>query len=167
MYQFEEQIQKKKLQGVEKLAYRTEHSMPVVEEFFSWLHEVMRRECLEPSNLFSKAASYALERRGGLEVFLSDPDVPIDTNGLERVLRPIPMGRKNWLFCWTELGAEYLGKIQSLLQTCRLQGVDPYVWLVDVLQRIDTHPAIDVHLLTPHLWKEHFAANPLRSAIDR
>ena len=127
----------------------------------------MRRECLEPSNLFCKAANYAFERRAGLEVFLADPAVPIDTNEIERSLRPIPMGRKNWLFCWTELGADYLGKIQSLLQTCRLQQVDPYTWLVDVLQRIDTHPAFDVHLLTPRLWKENFATNPLRSDVDR
>ncbi|NIR32267.1 MAG: transposase, partial [Gammaproteobacteria bacterium] len=55
-----------------------------------------------------------------------DPDVPIDTNHLERALRPIPMGRKAWLFCWTEVGAEYVAIIQSLLVTCRLQGVSPY-----------------------------------------
>jgi hypothetical protein len=61
----------------------------------------------------------------------------------------------------------YVGIVQSLLASCRLQGVDPYVYLVDVLQRIDTHPAFDVHLLTPRLWKQHFAANPLRSDLDR
>lgn len=166
LYGYEEQMRRKKIRGPDKLAFRAENSRPVVKEFFSWLKEVMRRECLEPSNLFSKAASYALERQAGLEVFLSDPDVPIDTNELERIIRPISMGRRNWLFCWTELGAEYVGKIQSLLQTCRLQGVDPYTWLVDVLQRVDTHPAFDVHLLTPRLWKEHFAADPLRSDID-
>lgn len=57
--------------------------------------------------------------------------------------------------------------MQSLLTTCRLKGVDPYTYLVDVLQRIDTHPAKDVALLNPRLWKEHFAANPLRAALDR
>ena len=50
-------------------------------------------------------------------------------------------GRKYWLFCWMELGAHDTGVIQSLLTTCRLQGVDPYVYLLDVLQRISTHPA--------------------------
>jgi len=59
-------------------------------------------------------------------VYLCDSAVPIDTNHLERALRPIPMGRKNWLFCWTEVGAEYVGKIQSLLATCRLHGINPY-----------------------------------------
>jgi len=167
LYDYEAHMRKKKIRGPDKLAFRCEYSRPVVADFFSWLNEVMRKECLEPSNLFSKAANYALERRAGLEVFLSDPEVPIDTNELERIIRPIPMGRRNWLFCWTELGAEHVGKIQSLLQTCRLQGVDPYTWLVDVLQRVDTHPAFDVHLLTLRLWKDNFAVAPLRSAIDR
>ena len=93
--------------------------------------------------------------------------MPLDTNHLERAIRPIAMGRKNWIFCWTELGAKYVGIIQSLLSTCRVQGIDPYTYLVDVLQRIDTHPAKDVAWLTPRLWKERFAENPLRSDIDR
>ena len=76
------------------------------------------------------------------------------------------MGRRNWLFCWTEVGAKYVGIIQSLLGTCTLHEVDPYTYLVDVLQRIDTHPAKDVHLLTPRLRKEHYADNPLRSVLD-
>src|SRR5215510_4295899 len=63
------------------------------------------------------------------------------------------------LFCWTEVGARHVGIVQSLLASCRLQDVDPYVSLVDVLQPIDTHPAFDVHLLTPRLWKLHFAQN--------
>jgi len=100
-------------------------------------------------------------------VFLANPDVPLDTNHLEREIRPVALGRKNWLFCWTEVGARQVGIIYSLLASCRLQGVDPYVYLVDVLQRVDTHPARDVHLLTPPLWKQHFAANPLRSDLDR
>jgi hypothetical protein len=56
---------------------------------------------------------------------------------------------------------------QSLLVTCRLQLVDPYTYLVDVLQRVEHHAASDVAALTPRLWKERFAANPLRSPIDR
>ncbi len=61
--------------------------------------------------------------RASLEVFLADPDVAIDTNHLERSLRLLPMGRRNWSFCWTELGAKHVGIIHSLLVTCRLQGV--------------------------------------------
>ncbi len=104
-------------------------------------------------------------RRGGLEVYLEDPDVAIDTNHLERALRVIPMGRRNWLFCWTELGARQVGIVQSLLTTCRLHDVDPYDYLVDVLQRVGQHPASKVEQLTPRVWKTLFANNPLRSEL--
>jgi len=90
----------------------------------------------------------------------------VDTNHLEREIRPIACGRNNWLFCWTELGAHDVGVIQSLLATCRLQSVNPYTYFVDVLQRTATHPVSDVAKLTPRLWKEHFAAEPMRSALD-
>jgi len=99
----------------------------VVEGFFRWLEKELTRGALLPTNPFTRAALYALKRRAGLEVFLADPAVPIDTNHLERALRPIPMGKKNWLFCWTELGAHQVGHVQSLIATCVLQGVAPYV----------------------------------------
>jgi transposase len=93
------------------------------------------------TNKLSVALNYVMKREYELKIFLSDPEVPIDTNHLERALRAIPMGRKNWLFCWSECGAEQVGIIQSLLVTCKLHGVNPYEYLVDVLQRIETHPA--------------------------
>ena len=65
------------------------------------------------------------------------------------------------------MGAKYVGIIQSLLSTCRVHGIDPYTYLVDVLQRIDTHPAREVEWLTPRLWKERFAESPMGSDIDR
>ena len=98
-------------------------------------------------------------------MFLEDPDVPMDTNHLEREIRPIPLGRKNWLFCWTELGAEHVGIIQSLISTCKLHDVNPYTYLIDVLQRVNTHPASKVHELTPRLWKEKFGDSPMRSEV--
>jgi hypothetical protein len=77
----------------------------------------------------------------------------------------MPMGRKNWNFCWTELGAKQVGIVQSLITTCRLHEIDVYTYFVDVLQRVGQHPAARVAELTPRLWKQHFAANPLRSAL--
>ena len=65
----------------------------------------------------------------------------------------------------TELGAEHVVIIQSLISTCRLHDINPYTNLVDVLQRVSSHSASRVHELTPRLWKEHFADNPLRSDI--
>ncbi len=165
LYRHEDIIREKGLVGDEKLAYRTKHSEPIVQAFWTWCDGQCHRLDLLPSSLLSKALKYAMNRKASLEVFLSDPDVPLDTNHLERGLRPIPMGKRNWLFCWTEIGAERIGLIQSLLVTCRLQGVDPYVYLVDVLQRISVHPASQVIELTPRVWKEKFADNPMKSDL--
>jgi transposase len=153
--------------GLTRQEQRGSLSKLIVAEFFEWLVEEMAQSALLPTNPFTKAAHYALDRQKGLEVFLSNPDVPIDTNHLERALRPIPMGRKSWLFCWTEIGAQKVGWAQSLISTCVLHDVDPYVYLIDVLQRIDTHPSERVAELTPRLWKHHFGDDPMRSMLGR
>jgi transposase len=165
LYAVEERIREQKLSAARKLDYRLMHAKPIVEQFFAWVNQQFEAQGLLPSNPMTKALAYARERRFGLEVYLTDPDVPIDTNHLERALRAIPMGRRNWLFCWTELGARQVGIMQSLIVTCRLHEIDPYDYLVDVLQRVSQHPASRVHELTPRLWKQLFAANPLRSPL--
>lgn len=165
LYAVEARSRELKLCAVKKLEYRLIHAKPIVEKFFAWVNAQFEAQGLLPSNPLTKALAYARERRFGLEVFLTDPDVPIDTNHLERALRAIPMGRKAWLFCWTELGAKHVGIMQSLIVTCRLHQIDPYDYLVDVLQRVSDHPAARVEELTPRLWKQHFASTPLRSAL--
>ncbi len=165
LYTVERQIGEQQLGCEKKRRYRIEHAKPVLEGFFAWAEQQLADQALLPTNPLTTALNYALERRTGLEVYLTDPEVPIDTNHLERALRPIPMGKKNWLFCWTEVGAKHLGTLQSLIATCRLQDINPYDYLVDVLQRIDRHPASQVHLLTPRLWKQHFADHRLRSDL--
>jgi len=166
LYDQEERIRAQGLEGIAKIQARAQGSRPVLEGLFRWLEEELTQGALLPTNPFTRAALYALKRRAGLAVFLADPAVPIDTNHLERALRPIPMGKKNWLFCWSELGARQVGHVQSLIATCVLQGVDPYVYLVDVLQRVAVHPQARVEELTPRRWKEHFAQAPLSSWID-
>ena len=165
LYAIEEGIRELKLSGEAKQLHRLTHSKPRVEQFFAWVDRELARQGFTPSNPYIQALNYVRERRLGLEVFLTDPDVPIDTNHIERALRVIPMGRKSWLFCWTELGAKHVGIIQSLIVTCRLHKIDPYTYLVDVLQRVAEHPASRVDELTPRLWKQHFAHAPMRSDL--
>ena len=80
-----------------------------MEQLFIWLDHPVAEDILLPSHPFLKAAPYARDREAGLKILLEYPDVPIDTNHLEREIRPIAVGRKNWPFCWTELGSEYVG----------------------------------------------------------
>lgn len=167
LYAVEAAIRDANLTGAAKKRYRQDHAQPVVAQFFAWVDERFADQGLLPSNPLTTALGYARDRRLGLEVYLTDPDVPIDTNHLERALRAIPMGRKAWLFCWSEVGAKDVGILQSLITTCRLHGVNVYDYLVDVLQRIDRHPASDVAALTPRHWKARFADQPLRSDLHR
>jgi transposase len=167
LYAVEEHIREHKLGGDRKREYRLTHAKPIAERFFAWVNQQFEAQGLLPSNPLTRALGYARERRCGLEVYLHDPDVPIDTNHLERALRAVPLGRKNWMFSWTELGARHVGIMHSLIVTCRLHQIDPYDYLVDVLQRVGQHPASRVHELTPRLWKTHFGAHPLRSAVHR
>ena len=162
-YRIEDEIREKKLEGEAKLARRTNESRPLVSELFAWLEQELVASALLPTNPFTNAARHALKLKPCLEVFLSDPEVPIDTNHLERALRPIPMGRKAWLFCWTEVGAQKVGIIQSLISTCVIHGVDPYTYLVDVLQRVASHPQSEDGDLTPRVWKEKFADRAIPS----
>ena len=167
LYKIEAYIADKKLTDKKKREHRLTHSKPIVDDFFVWCAQQLKRQDLTPQHTLRKALNYVLARENELRVFPEDPQVRMDTNHLEREIRPITLGRKNWLFCWTELGAEHVGLIQSLLSTCKLHDINPNTYLTDVLQRISIHPASQVAGLTPRLWKEKFAENPLRSVLQR
>ncbi len=166
LYASEQRIKELGLTGEKKRLFRVEHSKPVVDAFFAWVAGQRKNDALLPTNPLSKALAYVDKRKEALKIFLEDPDVPLDTNELERALRVIPMGRKNWLFCWTEVGAKYVGIFHSLIATCKMHDIDPYTYLVDVLQRVAIHPQSDIEQLTPKNWKRLFAQNPLRSDLD-
>lgn len=167
LYRIEEHINTNNLQDEKKHDYRLTHSKPIVDDFFMWCTAQLQRAELTPTHKLRKALNYVISRETELRVFLEDPRVPMDTNHLEREIRPITLGRKNWLFCWTELGAEHVGLIQSLISTCKLHQINPHTYLTDVLQRISIHPASQVADLTPRLWKEKFSDSPMRSALQQ
>ena len=165
LYQLETEATEKNLKENALREHRLTYSKPIVDQLYQWCNEQLQRNNLLPKQPFTQALNYLLNREQALRVFLEDPAVPLDTNHLERTLRPIPMGRKNWMFCWTEIGADHVGIIQSLISTCKLQGINSYTYLTDVLLRISEHPASRVEELTPRMWKEIFADKPLRSDL--
>jgi hypothetical protein len=165
IYAVEERIRERGLLGDPKREQRVLEAKPRVEAFFTFIDEQFAELGLMPATPFTKALGYVRDRKQELSVFLTDPDVALDTNHLERALRVIPMGRKAWMFCWTELGARDVGIVQSLIVTCRLHGVEVYSYFVDVLQRVAGHPANRVEELTPRHWKALFSQNPLTSPL--
>jgi len=101
----------------------------------------------------AKAIDYSLKRRAALTRDLSDGAVPIDNNRVENAIRPIALGRKNWLFAGSLRAGQRAAAIMSLVQSARLNGHDPYAYLKDVLTRLPTQPASRIGELLPHRWQ--------------
>ena len=102
---------------------------------------------------WKQAVNYALVRWEKLTRFLDDGEVEIDTNLVENRVRPIAIGRKNYLFAGSHEAAQRAAIIYSLLNTCTLHGVNQEEWLVDVLTRIDTMAEDELYTLLPQHWK--------------
>ena len=98
----------------------------------------------------AEAIRYALNRWPGLCQFLDDGRIDLDTNSVERSIRPVALGRKNSLFAGSDGGARRWAVVGSLVETCKLNGVEPYAWLRDVLSRmVDGHPSQRLDELLP------------------
>ncbi len=95
---------------------------------------------------------YSLKRWDALVRFVDDGDLPIDNNHLENRIRPIALGRANWLFAGSLRGGQRAAAVMSLLQSAKLNGLDPQAYLRDVLARLPTQPASRVEELLPHRW---------------
>lgn len=164
LYRIEQSLKAKRANISEILKIRKEESLSVVDSYFSWLKSYSGNSEVGANNLLRNAFNYSMERESSMRVFLNDPHLQLDTNHLERQIRPITIGRKNWMFCWTEVGAQCLCNAQSLVRSCLLQGIDPRTYLIDVLQRLTLHLADedDVSDLVPRMWKETYGANPIR-----
>jgi transposase len=167
LYVVERRLREARADAATRLATRQGQSAPIVDDIFRWIDDQIAQPSLTPRSPLARALAYAKQREAGLRVFLTDAWLDLDTNDLERALRVIPMGRKNWLFCTTEVGARYVAAIQTLLATCRAHGIDAYTYLVDVLQRINQHPASQIDQLTPREWAKRFAEHPLRSDLAK
>jgi hypothetical protein len=142
------------LSNDERRCLRQEKSKPIVEAFAAWLDEA-KMKVLAKSPMM-KAITYAQNQWRALERYLEDGRLSISNNAAERALRPIAVGRKNWLFFQREGGGETAAILMSLLQTAKAAGVNPNDYFKDVLLRISER-GVTVKDLTPHGWKERFA----------
>ena len=147
-----------KLFSIEKekddlLLTRRTQSLPIVDELFEYLNQLWFEHVVDKTSMLGKAISYTVKREKELRQFLIHENIQLSNNYVERVIRPVALGRKNWMFCWSEVGAKYAAIAYILIQCCKLHGINPWEYLVHVLHRIDTHPAREVHLLTPKNWK--------------
>jgi len=135
-------------------AVRQERSRPIVDALHGWLQDQVKR--VSGSSDLAKAMRYAIRHWPGLLVFLDDGRVEMDTNVVERAIRPNTLTRKNALFAGSDGGAKHWAMAMTLIQTAKLNGVDPMAWLTDVLERIVSKrtKAHELHTLLPWTWAE-------------
>lgn len=133
-----------------RLAARRKHSRPKVEAFFAWSEQQLGR--IPGKGDLAKAFRYGLSRRAGFTLFLEDGRVAIDNNPAERALRPIGIGRKNWLFAGVDTGAETLARAMTVIETAKMNGLDPQAYLTDILSRINDHKINRLDELLPWNW---------------
>jgi transposase len=130
---------------------RQQRSKPLADTLHGWLTE--QRQRLAKADATAKAIDYTLSNWTGLTRFLEDGDIPIDNNAAENALRPLVVGRKNWLFVGTLEAGERAGVIMSLIESAKLNGHDPWAYLKDVLERLPTLKQRDIEELLPHNWR--------------
>jgi hypothetical protein len=132
------------------------------EALHSWLIE--QRVKLAKADVTAKAIDYALSNWPGLTRYLDDGNVPIDNNAAENALRPLAVGRKNWLFVGSQQAGERAAVVLSLIESAKLNGHDPWAYLKDVFERLPTLKQRDLAQLLPHNWRPRDNAAKLDSA---
>jgi transposase len=135
----------------QRLAVRRRDVAPLVNELIAWMKQ--ERAKLSRHNAVAKALDYMLKRIDAFTRFLADGRICLSNNAAERALRGIALGRKAWLFAGSDRGGERAAVMLTLIQTAKLNDVDPQAWLADVLARIADHKINDLTALLPWNWR--------------
>ena len=152
LYAIEQQA--KGLDPESRWRIRQEKAKPMMDRIHAWL-QLQRTKATEGTAL-ARAIDYGLRRWQALVRYLEDGRIPIDNNHIENRIRPIAIGRNNWLFAGSLRAGKRAAAIMSLIQSAKLNGHDPYEYLKDVLTRLPTHPYRRIEDLLPHRWQpEH------------
>lgn len=117
-----------------RLTARQERSKPILDDFESWL--AAQRARVSAKSPLGEALKYIAKYWDGLSLFLTDGRIEIDSNAVERTIRPIALNRKNALFAGHDAGAQNWAMLASLIETCKLNAIDPHAWMTDTLQAI-------------------------------
>lgn len=130
---------------------RQQRAKPIAEALHTWLAE--QRQKLANADATAKAIDYSLSNWRALTRYLDDGNVPIDNNAAENSVRPLCVGRKNWLFVGSQQAGERAAVVLSLIESAKLNGHDPWAYLKDVFERLPTLKQRDLAQLLPHHWR--------------
>ena len=149
VYDIEREV--KDLNADQRQKIRQQHSKPVLNALHAWM--TLQRHKMPDSSATARALDYSLRRWTALTRFADDGQLPVDNNWIENQIRPIAIGRNNWLFAGSLRAGQRAAAVMSLVQSARMNGHDPYAYLKDVLTRLPTHRASRVEELLPHRWQ--------------
>lgn len=149
LYEIEREV--KDLGNEDRLLARQQRSKPVADALHTWL--TTQRLLLVKADATARAIDYSLSNWPALTTFLDDGAVPIDNNAAENAIRPLAVGRKNWLFVGSQLAGERAAVLMSLIESAKLNGHDPWAYLKDVFERLPTLKNRDLAQLLPHNWR--------------
>jgi hypothetical protein len=138
------------LTAEERLRLRQLQSQPMLEKLLQYLSEI-QAEVL-PKSPEGRAVRYTLKNWTALTRYCADGDLQIDNNATERAIRGVAVGRNNWVFFGSDEGGKTAAVLRSFVASCQRVGVDPFVWLKDILSRIADHPITRIAELLPHNW---------------
>ena len=139
------------LDAAQRLALRQQHSRPILDALQQWMQ--LQRQQVHDGTAIAKALDYSLKRWAALTRFADNGHWPIDNNWAENQMRPVALGRKNWLFAGSLSAGQRGAAIMSLIQSARMNGHDPYAYLRDVMARLPTTKQADIACLLPHRWQ--------------
>lgn len=148
---YEVEREAKDMAASERLAHRQQHARPKVEALLDWLEGL--RPKINSGSATARAVDYLLRRKAAFTAYLGDGRFPIDNNPVENAIRPVALGRKNWLFAGSLLAGQRAANIMSLIQTAKANGHDPQAYLRDVLTRLPTQLNSRIGELLPHTWR--------------
>ncbi|SHH96644.1 IS66 C-terminal element [Pollutimonas bauzanensis] len=149
LYDIERHI--KAFNGEQRLQFRQDYAKPIADALHAWL--LAQRQRVPDGSATVKAIDYSLKRWVALTRYLEDGQLPIDNNWIENQIRPIAIGRNNWLFAGSLRAGKRAATIMTLIQSAKLNGHDPYAYLKDILTRLPTQPASQIDELLPHHWQ--------------
>src|SRR5690606_9810580 len=134
----------------ERRRLREQQARPIAEALHAWM--TAHRIKVPDGTGIARALDYSLKRWVALTRYLGDGRLPIDNNHIENRIRPIALGRKNWLYAGSQRAGRRAAAVMSLIQSAKMSGHDPYAYLKDVLTRLPTHPNNRIEELLPHRW---------------
>ena len=148
---YEVERKAKPLTPLQRKYYRRRHSKPILDQFYQWLKK--EEVTLLPKTPIGLAVAYTLNHWRALRNYCRDGILQIDNNTAERAIKPLVIGRKNWLFAGNHEGAKRAAVLYSIIETCKLNGINPYFYLKDVLTKLPSTLMKDLKQLLPYHWK--------------